>query len=85
MSIDTNQSYITRRDIPGLLASKGYRIKASYLDVLCSPAVNKGPPPAGRFGNYDIYTPDAVLTWASQRAEVALKAARERHSAGSRL
>jgi hypothetical protein len=68
MSIEElREKYLTRTDLAELFKARGYPISLNYLNFLCSPAQDQGPPVAGRWGSRPLYTADAALAWAESR------------------
>jgi hypothetical protein len=68
MSLDELRAkYLTRADLAELFKAHGFPITLSYLNFLCSPAQNQGPPVEGRWGGRPLYTADAALAWAENR------------------
>ena len=61
---------LTRRQSAEFLTEAGYPTSIHLLNRLCGPAVNQGPPPAGRWGARDLYAPDQLLAWAERRAGI---------------
>jgi hypothetical protein len=68
-----DKQYVTRRQAVALLNDRGFPISESTLAKLCMPSRNEGPPAAGRFGNRDVYEPEAVLGWARARFRSAAR------------
>ena len=68
MSLEqVSRKYVTRAELAALFNANGYPITLTYLNYLCSPAVDKGPPAAGRFGSWLMYEPPVALKWAEKR------------------
>jgi hypothetical protein len=57
----------TRHQMWEHLKANGYPISWSFLNLLCSPAVNQGPPVATYWGRRPLYDRDAYLSWAEGR------------------
>jgi hypothetical protein len=63
-----NERVLLRKDVPAFIKERrGVEITQSQLDKLCSPAINKGPPTAGYWGNRAVHRPDDVLAWVDSR------------------
>jgi len=58
---------LTRREAAEFLTANGFRISASTLAKMCSPAINTGPASCGRWGRDSMYLPSALLAWARKR------------------
>jgi hypothetical protein len=66
--------YLFQRQIPAFLRSKGYKISISRINILCAPAVGRGPPVALWLGSRPLRTPEAVLEWAEARLQTRIDA-----------
>jgi hypothetical protein len=72
-----DENPLTRREAAEFLTTRGYRISASTLAKMCSPAINTGPASCGRWGRDSMYMPSALLVWARQRMSPGGAIARE--------
>ena len=61
---------LSRREAADFLTSRGYPTSIHLLNRLCGPAINKGPPPDGRWGNRELYSEPVLLEWAERRAGI---------------
>jgi hypothetical protein len=66
---------LTRDELWSHLNANGYPISRSFLNLVCSPAVDKGPPVATYWGRRPLYDPDTALTWAEARCRSPREAA----------
>lgn len=64
---------LTRRELAPFLSQKGFKTSIHKLNRLCSPAINEGPPVAGRWGAADLYHPEAAVQWAEARSLAAME------------
>ncbi|HSR76463.1 MAG TPA: hypothetical protein VLN57_07730 [Xanthobacteraceae bacterium] len=69
-NVNTPSRKLTRRELAPFLAEHGYPISINGLNRICGPAVDRGPPVAGRWGTRDLYDPAECLAWAEQRAGI---------------
>jgi|SRR6516162_3248866 hypothetical protein len=60
---------LTRRQLAGFLRRNGYPISLSYLEKMCAPAINQGPPTSCWWGNRPLYDPNEALKWAEGRVK----------------
>lgn len=61
----SQQEFLTRRQLVEHLKSLGLPIGLAQVNKLAMRG--EGPPPAGRWGNRDVYRPSEVRDWALQR------------------
>ncbi len=62
---------LVRKQIPAFLEANGRPISLSYLNRLCLPSRNAGPPVETWFGRKPLYAPEQVLQWAQARCSNA--------------
>jgi hypothetical protein len=58
---------MTRRQLAEFLTANGYPISLSYLEKMCAPAIDQGPPTSAWWGNRPLYDPDEAIVWAEGR------------------
>jgi hypothetical protein len=61
---------MTRKQLAEFLTASGYPISLSYLEKMCAPAIDQGPPSTARWGRRPLYDPDAALAWAEARLSI---------------
>ena len=64
--------YLFQNEIAPFLRSKGYKYSTGRINILCSPAVNEGPPVALCYGRRPLRTPEDVLAWADARHQAKI-------------
>jgi len=68
------REFLFQQDIAPFLRSFGYAYGTGQINILCSPAVNKGPPVAFWQGPRPLRTPDDVIAWAEERLRARMTA-----------
>jgi hypothetical protein len=63
--------------LAAFLTDQGFPIGRSTLSKYCSPAINKGPPSDGVWGQKPLFRPSQVLKWAQDRIWTAPRVARK--------
>jgi hypothetical protein len=68
------REFLFQQDIAPFLRSFGYAYGTGQINILCAPAVNKGPPVALWQGPRPLRKPDDVIAWAEKRLQARMKA-----------
>ena len=61
---------LDRKQLLACLNENGFPIKRTYLNRICLPSVNLGPPVALHLGHRVYYEQTAALKWAEARSKV---------------
>ena len=67
MMDQTPPALLTREQMRVQLNERGFPITVSYLNKVCLPSVNAGPPVAKWWGKRPLYRLDEALAWAESR------------------
>jgi hypothetical protein len=72
---DMKTALLTRQQLHHELNERGYPISLAYLNRLCLPSRNQGPPATKQWGRRPLYDLAAGIAWAEARCTTPATAA----------